>query len=247
MPKQATPAQVAALSARQALATADPQSTASVSSALQALAYAPAVSAQPVDRSNVVAAGAPVPRSFRPAAGPRNLAAATTIDTVVAKGLQGQGSVVATSARIAASRSNEVWMRMMILAPSASTSMSTTVLGDSDMTLMRAHFIKPLAAIMMGFSDDPQMGMVCDRFTGTATATLATTSFVMRTAACACADHYNSASPLASQLRFGAKSTRFSTFADYGCRAPASPGGTTSCPGTACSLTFASVRPAGLP
>jgi hypothetical protein len=74
-------------------------------------------------------------------------------------------------------------MRMMILAPSASTSMSTTVLGDSDMTLMRAHFIKPLAAIMMGFADDPQMGMVCDRFTGTATATLATTSFVMRTAA----------------------------------------------------------------
>jgi uncharacterized protein YcbK (DUF882 family) len=183
MPKQATPAQVAALSARQALATADPQSTASVSSALQALAYAPTVSAQPLDRSNVIAAGAPVPRSFRPAAGPRNLAAATTIDTVVTKGLQVQGSVVATSARIAASRSNEVWMRMMILAPSASTSMSTTVLGDSDMTLMRAHFIKPLAAIMMGFADDPQMGMVCDRFTGTATATLATTSFVMRTAA----------------------------------------------------------------
>jgi hypothetical protein len=35
----------------------------------------------------------------------------------------------------------------------------------------------------MGFADDPQMGMVCDRFTGTATATLATRSFVMRTAA----------------------------------------------------------------
>ena len=40
-PKQATPAQVAAISARQALASADPQPTASVS-ALQALAYAPA-------------------------------------------------------------------------------------------------------------------------------------------------------------------------------------------------------------
>jgi uncharacterized protein YcbK (DUF882 family) len=183
MPKQATPAQAAALGARQALAAADPQSTASVSSAFQALAYAPVVSAQPVDRSNLVAAGAPVPRSFRPASGPRNPAAATTIDTVVAKGWQGQGSVVATSARIAASRSNDVWMRMMILAPSASTSMSTTVLGDSDMTLMRAHFVKPLAAIMMGFADDPQMGMVCDRFTGSATATLATQSFVMRTAA----------------------------------------------------------------
>ena len=31
-------------------------------------------------------------------------------------------------------------------------------------------------------SDDPQMGMVCDHFTGSATAVLATQSFVMRTA-----------------------------------------------------------------
>ena len=90
---------------------------------------------------------------------------------------------MATSTRMAASNGNDVWMRMMILAPSASMSMSATVLGDTDMTLMRAHFIKPLAAIMMGFADDPQMGMVCDRFTGLATATLATQSFVMRTAA----------------------------------------------------------------
>ena len=34
----------------------------------------------------------------------------------------------------------------------------------------------------MTFSDDPLMGMTCDRFTGSATATLATKSFVMRTA-----------------------------------------------------------------
>ena len=180
-PKQATPAQVAAISARQALASADPQSTASVSSSLQALAYAPAASS-PVDRANIVAASAPIPRSIRPASAPRNPAAATTIDTVVAKGSQGQGTVVATSARIAASRSNDTWIRMLILAPSASTSMSATVLGDTDMTLMRAHFVKPQAVIAMTFSDDPQMGMVCERFTGSATATLATQSFVMRTA-----------------------------------------------------------------
>jgi hypothetical protein len=73
-------------------------------------------------------------------------------------------------------------MRMMILAPSASTSMSTTVLGDADMTLLREHFVKPQAAIAMSFSDDPLMGMVCDHFTGSATATLATQSFVLRTA-----------------------------------------------------------------
>jgi hypothetical protein len=50
------------------------------------------------------------------------------------------------------------------------------------MTQMRLHFVKPQAAIAMTFSDDPQMGLVSDRFTGSATATLATQSFVMRTA-----------------------------------------------------------------
>ena len=178
-PKQATPAQVAAISARQALASADPQPTASVSAAFQALAYAPA-SSSPVDRSNIVAASAPVPRSIRPA--PRNTALATTIDTVVAKGPQDQGGMVATSTRLAASGGNDVWMRVMMLAPSASTSMSATVLGDTDMTQMRVHFVKPQSAIAMTFSDDPQMGMVSDRFTGSATAVLATQTFVMRTA-----------------------------------------------------------------
>jgi uncharacterized protein YcbK (DUF882 family) len=180
-PKQATPAQVAAISARRALAAADPQSTSSVSGAFQALAYAPAASSR-ADRANIVAASAPMPRSFRPSSAPRNAAIATGIDTVVAKGTQGQGSVVATSTRLAASRANDIWMRVMMLAPSASTSMSATVLGDTDMTLMRSHFVKPQAAIAMTFSDDPLMGLSCDHFTGSATATLATQSFVLRTA-----------------------------------------------------------------
>jgi uncharacterized protein YcbK (DUF882 family) len=180
-PKQATPAQVAAISARQALASADPQPTASVSAAFQALAYAPA-SSSPVDRSNVVAASAPIPRSIRAASAPRNPMAATTIDTVVAKGPQDQGNVVATSTRLASFKGNDTWMRVMMLAPSASTSMSATVLGDADMALMSAHFVKPQAVVAMSFSDDPQMGMVSDRFSGSATAALATQSFVMRTA-----------------------------------------------------------------
>jgi hypothetical protein len=174
-PKQATPAQVAAISARKALAAADPQPTASVSDAFNALAYAPAASS-PVDRSNIVAASAPIPRSIRP----RSATAATTIDTVVAKGTQGQG-VIATVTRLTA-RGNDIWLRVMMLAPSASTSMNATVLGDADMTLMRSYFVKPQTAIAMGFSDDPMMGLTCDRFTGSATATLATQSFVLRTA-----------------------------------------------------------------
>ena len=178
-PKQATPAQIAALKAREAVG-ADPQPTASLSDNFnKALAYAPAAS-PPVDRSNIVAASAPIPRSVRPQ---RNAAAAATeINTVVAKGAQGQGSVIATSTRLAAAKGNDIWMRVVMLAPSATNAMLTTVLGDTDMTMMRAYFVKPQAAVAMTFSDDPMMGMTCDRFTGSATATLATQSFVTRTA-----------------------------------------------------------------
>jgi uncharacterized protein YcbK (DUF882 family) len=179
-PTQASPAQAAAAGARQALASADPQPTASVSAAFQALAYAPASSQ--VERSSVVAASAPIPRSIRSVSAPRNPNAATTIDMVVAKGPQVQGKVVAPSTRLASFKGNDTWMRVMILAPSASTSMSTTVLGNTDMTVMRAHFVKPQAVIAISFSNDPQMGMVSDRFTGSATAGLATQSLVMRTA-----------------------------------------------------------------
>jgi hypothetical protein len=180
---QATPAQVAALRARQALAAAtDPQPTASVTESFnKAMAYAPAATS-PVDRVNVVAATAPIPP--RPARPARNAGAtATEINTVVAKGAQGQDSVVATSTRLAAAQGSSIWMRVVMLAPSASNAMSTTVLGDTEMTQMRTHFVKPQAAIAMTFSEDPMMGVTCDRFTGSATAQLPTQSFVVRTAA----------------------------------------------------------------
>ena len=151
----------------------------------KALAYAPAA-APPVDRSNVVAASAPIPRTTRPAGPSRNSMAANDVTTVVAKGaqgsVQGQASVIATSTRLGAAKANDVWMRVMMLAPSASTSMSVTVLGDADMTLMRSYFVKPQAIVAMSFSDDPMLGMVTDRFTGSSTARLETQSFVMRTA-----------------------------------------------------------------
>jgi hypothetical protein len=181
-PQQATPAQVAALSARKAVASADPQPTASVSESFnKAMAYAPAA-ASPVDRSNIVAASAPIPRSGRPSTPSRNSMAVNDVTTVVAK--SGQGGMVANSARLAASKGdNELWLRVIMLAPSASTSMSVTVFGDADLTLMRQHFVKPQAVVAMTFSNDPTLGLVTDRFTGSATARLDTMSFVMRTAA----------------------------------------------------------------
>jgi uncharacterized protein YcbK (DUF882 family) len=183
MLKQVTPAQAVANAASRAVAAADPQPTPAISSPLQALAYAPPASSL-VDHSNVVTASAPIPRGLRGSAPPRSAtAAATTIDTVVAKGAQGQDDPVATSNRLAAaSRGNDLWMRVVILAPSATTSMTTTVLGDADMSLLRVYFGKPEAAIVIAFSDDPQMGMLSERFTGSATARLATQSFVTHTA-----------------------------------------------------------------
>jgi uncharacterized protein YcbK (DUF882 family) len=180
-PKQATPEQVAAIAARDAVSSADPQPTASTSRALRALAYAPA-SSSPVDRANIVAASAPIPRSARPVAVARNSMAVNNVTSVISKGPQGPGGVVPTSTRIAAAKGTDIWMRAMILAPSVSASMSSTVLGDTDMTVMSAYFVKPQAAIAMSFADDPQMGLLCDHFTGSATATLVTTSFVLRTA-----------------------------------------------------------------
>jgi uncharacterized protein YcbK (DUF882 family) len=177
-PQQATPAQIAALKARQAVAPADPQSTASVASAMQALAYAPASTSR-VDRANIVAASAPIPRSAPPA--PHNAAAATEINTVAAKGTQGQSGVIATSTRISAAKGNDLWLRVVMLAPSASNSMFTTVLGDTDMTLMKNYFAKPQAVVAMTFSDDPQMGLLSERFTGSTTARLTTTSFALQT------------------------------------------------------------------
>ena len=180
-PKQATPAQVvAAISARRALEAADPQATASVPPAYSALAYAPP-STSPVDHSNIVAASAPIPaRAARPA---RNAGlAATEIDTIATKGVSGKDDPVTTATRLSAGRSNDIWLRIMMLAPSASSAMSVTVMGDSDMTAMRAFFVKPASSVAMSFSDDPLLGMSVDHFSGSATTRLEMTSFSLRTA-----------------------------------------------------------------
>ena len=108
---------------------------------------------------------------------------AAEITTVVTKGQQGRPSVIATTARISpATNINTVWMRAMILAPSASTAMLASSLGEQDMTVMRHLFLKPNSAIAMTFSDDPQLGINCERFSGSAIATLTTATFVTRTA-----------------------------------------------------------------
>ena len=140
----------------------------------RALAYAPPTP-QP-DRGKVIAASAPVPPLPKLASAlvhPLTAQAATAADS---------RSGVATMAHLTASdRADELWTRAMILAPSVTRSLSSTLMGDHDVTAMRAHFAKPDTAVAMTFSSDPAMGMVCERFTGPAVTPLTTTSF--RTAA----------------------------------------------------------------
>ena len=170
---------IAAVAARKALEAADPQSTASTAP-YQAMAYAPPATS-PTDRANIVAASAPIPRSTRPAA-LRNPNAATEINTVAIKGVSAPGEVVSTATRLSAAKGNDLWLRIVMLAPSATTSMSVTMMGDVDMTQLRALFVKPQSTIPMSFSDDPTRGLTTDRFSGSAISKLETTSFSLRTA-----------------------------------------------------------------
>jgi uncharacterized protein YcbK (DUF882 family) len=179
-PQQVTSAQmVAAISARRALETAGPQPTSSVAAAYRAMAYAPA-SPSPVDRSNIVVASAPIPDGARPTT-EGSAASATEVNTIVFRGAQEKGEPVTNATRLSAARSDGLWMRIMMLAPSAST-MSVTMLGDADLSMMRLFFVKPQSAIAMSFTDDPMMGVSVDRFSGSAVTRLETTSFVQRTA-----------------------------------------------------------------
>ena len=185
-PKQATPAQLAALRAREALAQArasdlpdsDPEATSSVSPGFKALAYAPAAAP---DRPNVIAAAAPIPRGPHAASAAGNAAPATGVDTVVVKG--NQTEPVTNATRLSASKGENPWLRVVMLAPSASSAMSVTILGDTDLTVMRPYFAKPNAIVNMAFAGDPMLGLSSETFSGSATARLQTTSFVVRTAA----------------------------------------------------------------
>ena len=172
-PKQATQAQVASLAARAAVG--DPQATASVTPAgAQALAYAPTL----LDRNKVVAASAPIPRSIRPVnAGASPMAAA---NTVVLKGVQPAPTLIVRAT--GATTGNEVYLRAMVLAPNSYRFMLPTVIGEPDMTSLRAHFVKPEAVIVVRFAEDATPGLRSDRFTGSAFATLPKVSFRMQTA-----------------------------------------------------------------
>jgi uncharacterized protein YcbK (DUF882 family) len=176
-PKQATPAQVAAITARQALAAADTTSSIDMAGS-QALAYA----APTLDRTQVVVASAPIPRSIRPASAGRNPMALNSVTTVIGKARKAPGVAMAARLTAAGRRDSDIWMRAMILTPSLTNTMSATVIGEPDLTQVRPHFAKPASVVAMTFSDDPMAGMTTEGFTGAAVSSLPTHSFTSRVA-----------------------------------------------------------------
>ncbi|MGJ5176639.1 DUF882 domain-containing protein [Bradyrhizobium oligotrophicum] len=177
-PKQATPEQVAAITARRALSSIDQTQTASL---MQAMAFAPQVPSS-ADRANA-GGTTPIPvRNSRPAT--RSAAPASDTPGTAAKSGSGPDGMITMATRLSAAKGpDSTWMRAIILTPSASSSMSVTKIGDLDLTVMRSYFVKPQIALAMSFAADPTPGLSYDQFTGPAIIKLETKSFTMRAAA----------------------------------------------------------------
>ena len=94
------------------------------------------------------------------------------------------GSAGPTTASVkVGERFNNPWMRAMIVSPNALDFMSTSLYGAPDIASLRPHLAKPVATVMMTFSDDPHLGMSSEQFRGNAVVFVATVTFRQRTAA----------------------------------------------------------------
>ena len=74
-------------------------------------------------------------------------------------------------------RTDNPWLRAVLLTPSVSGYMTPTRVGAADPHWQRDLLRKPMQSVMMTFSTYPHLGMVADRFTGTAVVFVATRTF----------------------------------------------------------------------
>ena len=79
-------------------------------------------------------------------------------------------------------RSDSPWLRAAMLTPSVRSFMTATRLGAVDPRWQYDLLHKPSQSLVMTFSADPHLGMVADRFSGSAVVFLATSTFNMQTA-----------------------------------------------------------------
>jgi uncharacterized protein YcbK (DUF882 family) len=74
-------------------------------------------------------------------------------------------------------RFNDPWMRAMIVSPSAQSFMHTTLFGAPDFRDLGPHMHKPAASVMMTFSEDPHLGVISEKFSGSAVVFVSTVTF----------------------------------------------------------------------
>ena len=110
----------------------------------------------------------------------------TQRDTTIATKRNGNQPTVLSSAAggppKVGQRFNDPWMRAMIVAPSAGSYMSTSLLGPPDYRVLSPYLQKPTTSVMMTFSEDPHLGMSTTKFSGSAVVFVSTVTFYQRTA-----------------------------------------------------------------
>jgi uncharacterized protein YcbK (DUF882 family) len=166
-PTQASPFEVA---------SADPAATGSTDTA--ALGYASESDQSPATRARPMGSNMP-----------RMSAAATVIPassntTVVVKPPLTPAKTPNLAANLATGgqRSDSPWLRAAMLTPSVTGFMTATRLGGLDPRWQHGLLDKPSLSLVMTFSADPHLGMVADRFRGSAVVFLATATFRTQTA-----------------------------------------------------------------
>ncbi len=75
-------------------------------------------------------------------------------------------------------RLSSPWTRATVMTPSVARAMTVSQLRQSDPRLLGALLLKPVQAVAIRFSDQPQSSMTSDRFSGEAVVFVATERFV---------------------------------------------------------------------
>jgi hypothetical protein len=109
--------------------------------------------------------------------------------TIAVKRANGEPATLTTPAPTASARArlgeryDDPWLRAMVWAPNARQFMTTTLFTPPDFRELKTLLHKPPSSVMMTFSADPHLGLVCERFDGSAIVFMSTVTFGMRTAA----------------------------------------------------------------
>ena len=151
-------------------ASADPASTGSTADG--ALAYASESEPPLATRSSPMGSRLPqMPAEARVIPTPANtsVVAKPPLAPAMAMGIGGQSL-------------ESPWLRAAMLTPSVRGFMTATRMGAVDPRWQYALLQKPSQSLVMTFSADPHLGMVADRFTGSAVTFLATATFSTQTA-----------------------------------------------------------------